>query len=108
MANGSNAPVGDFDPLASMRAGVFGITEGESQCNNHESLTPLEALRTITTGPAWLEHSDHIRGQLIPGALADLVVLSANPLDKRHLAEEIEIVGTMLGGRWVHGHPPWE
>jgi predicted amidohydrolase YtcJ len=45
---------------------------------------------------------------LLPGYAADLVVLERDPLtcppDEIGL---IGIVATMVGGRWVHGRPPW-
>ena len=40
---------------------------------------------------------------------ADLVVLDRDPLaiEPEELAE-IEVVATMLGGRWIHNPPPWD
>ncbi|HJZ53736.1 MAG TPA: amidohydrolase family protein [Gemmataceae bacterium] len=44
-------------------------------------LTPAEALRAATLDPArCLGHADRV-GAVEPGKLADLVLLSANPLD---------------------------
>jgi predicted amidohydrolase YtcJ len=59
--------------------------------------------------PAWLARDEHRRGKLIPGFLADLVVLDRDPydLDPEQLPQ-IKVVATMLGGRWTHNPPPWE
>ena len=44
-----------------------------------------------------------------PGYLADLVVLSRDPLEcPPDELETVEVVATMVGGRWVHNQPPWE
>ena len=59
--------------------------------------------------PAWLAREERRRGKLLPGYLADLVVLDRDPLaiDPEELPE-IEVVATMLGGRWIHNTPPWD
>jgi len=58
--------------------------------------------------PAWLAGDEYRRGRLIPGQLADLVVLDCDPVA---CAPEdlgaIHVVATMIGGRWVHNPPPW-
>ena len=49
------------------------------------------------------------RGKLLPGYLADLVVLSRDPLEcPPDELETVEVVATMVGGRWVHNPPPWD
>jgi predicted amidohydrolase YtcJ len=49
-----------------------------------------------------------MRGTLVPGRLADLVVLDRDPFacEPAELPE-VEIVATMVAGRWVHNPPPW-
>ena len=48
-------------------------------------------------------------GKLVPGYLADLVVLDRDPfeLPPEELAE-VQVVATMVGGRWTHNPPPWD
>ena len=47
--------------------------------------------------------------KLVPGHFADLVVLSHDPITTPlEQLTEIEVVATMVGGRWVHNAPPWE
>ena len=57
----------------------------------------------------WLTGDERRRGKLLPGYLADLVVLSRDPLDcpADELAS-VEVVATMAGGRWTHNPPPWD
>jgi len=65
-------------------------------------LTPLTALRAATVWGADLLRADSL-GRLRPGATADLVVLSADPLADIRNSRKIERV--MLGGAWVRRKP---
>jgi imidazolonepropionase-like amidohydrolase len=64
----------------------------------HAGLTPLDALRSATYWAAELMRTDSL-GRLRPGAAADLVVLSADPLVDIRNTRRIERV--MLGGKWM-------
>jgi predicted amidohydrolase YtcJ len=45
----------------------------------------------------------------VPGYYADLVVLNRDPLScPPEELGELEVVATMLGGRWLHNPPPWD
>ena len=61
-------------------------------------LSPINALRGATSWAAELLHADSL-GRLRPGAVADLVVLDADPLADIHNSARISRV--MLGGKWV-------
>ena len=59
--------------------------------------------------PAWLSHDERTRGTLVPGRYADLVVLDRDPLAcEPEELREVQVVATMLGGRWTHNPPPWD
>ncbi len=109
VANGSDAPVEELDPLAGIRAGVLRTLDGRPAWRPQESLTVEQALQAITVSPAWLAGDERRRGRLLPGFLADLVVLDRDPVttppEELH---EITVVATMVGGRWVHNPPPWD
>jgi predicted amidohydrolase YtcJ len=62
-------------------------------------------LRATTVNPAWLARDEHRRGKLLPGYLADLVVLDRDPYESE--LADVNVVATMLGGRWTYGAPPW-
>jgi predicted amidohydrolase YtcJ len=69
-------------------------------------LTVAEALEMLTIRGAYAGHQENDLGSLTPGKYADLVVLSANPLDVP--VEEIlqiEVLLTMIGGQ-VEFCPP--
>jgi len=60
-------------------------------------MSPVQALRTATTEPAKHLGFDKDIGSLEEGKLADLVILSDNPLDDIRNTDKVEHV--MLGGR---------
>ena len=66
-----------------------------------------EALLATTVNPAWLARDEHRRGKLLPGYLADLVVLDRDPYETDDIAN-VNVVATMLSGRWTWNSPPWE
>jgi predicted amidohydrolase YtcJ len=108
LANGSDAPVEELDPLAGIRAGVLRTIDDRPAWHPEQALTVEQALVASTVTPAWLAGDERRRGKLLPGFLADLVVLSRDPVTcpTDELAS-VEVVATMVGGRWVHNPPPW-
>ena len=109
VANGSDAPVEELDPLAGIRAAVNRTIDERPPWHPEQALTMEEALHASTVAPAWLAGDERRRGRLVPGYLADLVVLSRDPLRcPTDELESVEVVATMVGGRWVHNAPPWD
>jgi predicted amidohydrolase YtcJ len=109
LANGSDAPIEELDPLAGIRAAVTRTIDERRGWRMEEALTVEEALYATTVAPAWLAGDERTRGKLVPGYLADLVVLSRDPVDcPADELESVEVVATMVGGRWVHNPPPWD
>ena len=108
VVNGSDAPVEELDPLAGIRAGVLRTIDERPGWRTGEALTVEQAIRASTVTPAWLAGDERRRGRLLPGFLADLVVLSRDPFAcPSDELESVEIVATMVGGRWVFQPPPW-
>jgi predicted amidohydrolase YtcJ len=109
VANGSDAPVEELDPLAGIRAGVRRSIDERPAWHPEQCLTIEETLLASIVNPAWLSRDERRRGKLLPSYLADLVVLSRDPVEcPPDELETVEIVATMVGGRWVHNQPPWE
>jgi predicted amidohydrolase YtcJ len=108
VANGSDAPIEELDPLAGIRAGVLRTLDERPAWRPEQAVTVEQALRAITVAPAWLTGDERRRGKLLPGYLADLVVLDRDPLAcPAEELPEVRVVATMVGGRWVYGAPPW-
>jgi hypothetical protein len=109
LANGSDAPIEELDPLAGIRAAVLRTIDERPGWHPEEALTVEQALHATTVAPAWLAGDERTRGKLVPGYLADLVVLSRDPVSSPlEELDTVEVVATMVGGRWVHNPPPWD
>jgi predicted amidohydrolase YtcJ len=109
VANGSDAPVEELDPLAGIRAGVLRTIDDRAPWHPEQGVTIEQALAASTVNPAWLAGDERRRGKLLPGYLADIVVLSRDPVTcPPDELESVEVVATMVGGRWVHNPPPWD
>ncbi len=108
VANGSDAPVEELDPLFGIAAGVTRTLDDREAWHPEQAVTVEQALHATCVAPAWLTGDERRRGKLLPGYLADLVVLDRDPLETpQEELGEIEVVATMVGGRWVHDPPPW-
>jgi hypothetical protein len=109
LVNGSDAPIEELDPWAGICAGVLRTIDERSAWHPEQRVTLDEALQATTVNPAWLARDERRRGKLIPGFLADLVVVDRDPfgLEPEEL-RDVKVVATMLGGRWTHNPPPWD
>jgi predicted amidohydrolase YtcJ len=106
VAFGTDWPIIDLNPLIGIRNAVL------RQSSDHEPaegwvpaqrITVEEAIHAYTLGAAYAGHREAQEGSIAVGKLADLVVLSANPLetdvDGLH---EIAVLRTVVGGRDVY------
>jgi predicted amidohydrolase YtcJ len=109
LANGSDAPIEELEPWAGICAGVLRKIDERDPWHPEQRVTLEEALQATIVAPAWLAGDERRRGKLVPGFLADLVVLDRDPFDlEPEDLPEARVVATMLGGRWTHNAPPWD
>jgi predicted amidohydrolase YtcJ len=68
-----------------------------------QRLTPIEALRAVTIDAAYQHFEDERKGSLEVGKLADMAVLSGNPLRvPPEEIREIEVLATLKEGMPIH------
>jgi predicted amidohydrolase YtcJ len=101
-----NVPVSPFLPIWQTVARTSYQTK--ERIGAAEALSRADALRCATVGGAYLTFDENKKGSLEVGKLADLAVVSADPL----VTEESSIpdthsLMTMVGGRIVHETPNW-
>ena len=101
-----NVPVSPFLPIWQTVARTSYQTN--ERIGAGEALSRADALRCATVGGAYLTFDENKKGSLEVGKLADLAVVSADPL----VTEESSIpdthsLMTMVGGRIVHETPNW-
>src|SRR5215210_1033472 len=87
LANGSDAPIEELDPLEGIRAGVLRTLDERVAWHAEQAVSAEQALYATTVAPAWLDRDP----------------LACEP---EELAE-LQVVATMVGGRWTHNPPPW-
>ncbi len=98
-----DAPVTPPDILMLMWAGVNRVTRSGHVLGPDQRVTPLQALRAVTIDAAYQYREDDRKGSIEPGKLADLVILSANPLTVDPMTiKDIEILETIKRGKTVY------
>ena len=108
LAFGSDAPIEPLAPLQGIHAAVNRTLDGRPAWRPEQALTVDEAVAGFTRGAAYAAGWERRLGRLAPGYLADLVVLDDDPFTcPPDRIATIGVVATMVGGRWVHGRPPW-
>jgi len=106
LAFGTDCPVESLDPLAGLYAAVTrqrpdGTPKGGWY--PQETLTLVEALYAYTMGSAFASCQEHIKGSLMPGRLADIVILSRDLFAEPPEAILDTVVDmTIVGGRVVY------
>ena len=101
-----NVPITPFLPM--WQAIARTSYETKERIAPAEGLGRADALRCATTHGAYLTFDEGKKGSLAPGKLADLAVLSADPLTAEEASiADIRSLMTMVGGRIVHETPSW-
>jgi len=101
--NGTDAPVEDVNPLHSFHASVTRRTASGALFQPDQKMTRMEALQSYTAWAARAAFEEHLKGTLTPGKLADLVVLTGNPLTVPDEGlEDLEVALTVVGGEVVY------
>ena len=106
LAFGSDWPIVSFDPFLGLNSAVNRTTRDGRPAGGwlpHERLGLADALAAYTSGSAWAAHEDAVKGALVPGTLADVVVLDRDPF----AASPSEVIRasvqtTILGGQVVY------
>ncbi|HUF28418.1 MAG TPA: amidohydrolase [Gemmatimonadaceae bacterium] len=103
IANGTDVPVENADPIASYYASVSRRLEDGSVFFPGQRMTREEALRSYTINNAYAAFEEESKGTLSPGKLADIAVLSQNILtvDENRIPET-RVLYTIVGGQVRH------
>ena len=106
VGGGSDSPVTPFPPLMGIWHAVTRHVDalGES-IGKDEAISVEQALSMYTRGSAWLAFSEHERGMIRAGMLADWIALSEDPLAIDPMAlRDIKVTQTAVGGAVVYGN----
>jgi len=101
----TDTPVTLIDGIQMIWSSVNRISSGGDVIGAGQRVTPLEAVKAITSEAAWQYHHEDLKGTIEPGKLADFVILSDDPLSVGHLdpmkIKDIKVLQTILGGETV-------
>ncbi|HSF17220.1 MAG TPA: amidohydrolase [Vicinamibacteria bacterium] len=101
---GTDSPVAPYPPLGVLYHFITRDTLSAGTMGEDQRISRDEALRAMSLGNAALDFSEQKRGSLVPGKLADLVVLSRDILT----CETTEILETKVKLTMVGGHLVFE
>ncbi len=79
-SNHTDFNVTPLDPFFVMWTAMKRETRAGKILGPDQTVDAYTALQGLTTGPAWQVFEEHRKGMLKEGMLADLIILSANPL----------------------------
>jgi predicted amidohydrolase YtcJ len=105
VGGGSDSPVTPFQPLLGLwQARTRHIAGTDEPVGRLQAVTGEEALALYTRDAAYVSFSEHERGMLRPGLLADWTVLSLDPVtcDPEAL-RDARVLATAVDGRVVYG-----
>ena len=99
----SDAPVIPPNALRVMWATVNRVTRSGQVLGPDQRITAEEGLKALTVWAAWQHFEEGRKGSLEPGKLADMVVLSDDPLalDPMKIAD-IKVLQTIKEGTTVY------
>lgn len=103
IANGTDAPVEDVNPIASFYASVSRRLPDGSVFHPEQRMSREEALRSYTIDAAYAAFEEASKGSLQAGKLADVTVLSRDVMSVPEAEiPGTEVVYTILGGKVVY------
>lgn len=103
VSNGSDCPVELPNVMAGLQCAVTRCDlQGSGPYLPLEAFTVQEALDSFTKAGAFASFEESSKGQILPGMLADFVVLQQNPFTAEpSVLKDIPILQTFLGGQPV-------
>lgn len=97
-----DTPVVPIDSRLQLWSPVARETSSGASLGPEERISVERSLRAMTSDAAWQVHLEDQIGSLEPGKKADLVVLSANPLEPSADLRAIDVERTVVGGLTVY------
>jgi hypothetical protein len=107
IANGTDAPVEDVDPIPNYYASVSRKLKNGEVFYPDQRMSRMEALKSMTINGAYAAFEENNRGSLKPGKYADVTVLSKDilkiPEDEIPTAK---VTYTIVGGKVLYSAAP--
>lgn len=102
VAGSSDCPVASDDPLVGIYAAITRRAESGQQLLPQECISASQALTMYTIGAAYASFEEDIKGSITQGKLADMVILSSDPIKSPpEQIKDIRVEMTIIGGKVV-------
>ena len=102
VAGSSDSPVVPNNPVVGIYAAVTRQAESGQCLLPQECISAREALAMYTINAAYASFEEDIKGSITPGKLADMVVLSSDPITSLpEQIKDIHVEMTIIGGELV-------
>jgi hypothetical protein len=102
----ADSPVVPMEPMRLVWSAVNRRTRSNQILGEGQRISTMEALRAITIDAAYQHFDEKKLGSIEVGKLADLVILSRNPLDDPTTIDKIEVMQTIIGGETKYRRSP--
>jgi predicted amidohydrolase YtcJ len=95
--------VAPLDQMFMLWSAVNRVSRAGAEVGPDQRVTPLEGLKSMTIWAAEQYGEQESKGSLEPGKLADLVILSGNPLTVNPMEiKDVKVVETIKEGRTIY------
>lgn len=107
VSSGTDAPVVPYPPLWTLYHFITRDTISGGVLGADQRVSREQALRMATINNAWLNMEERTKGSIEPNKLADLVILSEDPLTcPEPRLRDAKVLATIVGGKVVAGSLP--
>ena len=99
VSGASDNPCGPYEPLLAIQSCVTRKSSAGESLGSRQRITVAEAISLYTMASAYASFEENIKGSIVPGKLADLVVLGEDPrkVDPGEI-KDIPVEMTIVGG----------
>ena len=96
----SDYPVSRYEAMIRLDGAVNRRTDQGIVLGSNQKIGVEDAIKAYTVGGAYTSHEENIKGKIVPGQFADLIVLDKNPtiIDPTEIYS-VQVLTTIVGGR---------
>lgn len=96
----SDFPISRYEAMIRLSGAVNRTTKDGIVLGANQKISPEEGIKAYTVGGAYTSHEENIKGKIVVGQLADLVILDKDPtqIDPKQI-DQIQVLKTIVGGK---------
>lgn len=96
----SDFPISRYEAMIRLSGAVNRNTKDGMVLGPNQRISPEDAIKAYTVGGAYTSHEESIKGKIVAGQLADLVILDKDPtqIDPKQI-DQIQVIKTIVGGK---------